>query len=122
MPLTRGVSELKFTKMRFGKSTKMADKVANTKMLNKGFNKEMKSFMMTMMSCMLQEETAMNRMESELTLAVQTVIERIIANLMARTSLGSSRSMNTRWQTKGKPEYKWCRISIGSAHLMFEQG
>ena len=46
-------------------------------MVNKGFNEEMTSFMMTMMSRMLQEQSAMNRMESELTLAIQAVIERI---------------------------------------------
>mgnify|MGYP006997911728 FL=1 len=56
---------------------KMVDKGANTEMVNKGFNEEMTSFMITMMSHMLQEQSAMNRMESELTLTVQTVIERI---------------------------------------------
>ena len=75
--MTRGVSELKFYKEKVGKSKKMADKGANTEMANKGFNEEMASFMMKMMNQMLQEQSAMNRMESELTLAVQTVIERI---------------------------------------------
>ena len=69
--------ELKFYKEKVGKSKKMVDKGANTEMANKGFNEEMASFMMTMMNRMLQEQSAMNRMESELTLAVQTVIERI---------------------------------------------
>ena len=55
----------------------MADKGANTEMANKGFNEDMTSFMMTMMSRMLQEQSVMNRMESELALAVQMVIERI---------------------------------------------
>ena len=68
MSPTRGVSKLKFSKEKVEKSKKMADK---------GFNEEMASFMMTMMNRMLQEQSAMNRMESELTLAVQTVIERI---------------------------------------------
>ena len=75
--MTRGVSELKFYKEKVGKSKKMADKGANTEIANKGFNEEMASFMMTMMNRMLQEQHAMNRMESELTLAVQMVIERI---------------------------------------------
>ena len=69
--------ELKFSKEKVGKSKKMADKGANTKMANKGFNEEMASFMMTTMNQMLQEQTAMNQMESELTLVLQTVIERI---------------------------------------------
>ena len=55
----------------------MADKGANTEMRNKGFNEEMASFIMTMMNQMLQEQSAMNQMESELTRAIQTVIERI---------------------------------------------
>ena len=107
MSLTRGVSELKFYKEKVGKSKKMADKGANTDIANKGFNEEMASFMMTMMNWMLQEQSAMNRMESELTLAVQTVIER---------------STNTRWPVEGQPEYKWCFISTGFAHLMSERG
>ena len=69
--------ELKLAKAKVGKSTRMADKGANTEMANKGFNEEMASFMMTMMNRMLQEQHAMNRMESELTHAIQTVIERI---------------------------------------------
>ena len=77
MSSTRGVSELKLYKEKVGKSKKMADKGANTEMANKGFNEEMTSFMMTMMNRMLQEQSAMNRMESELTLAIQTVIKRI---------------------------------------------
>ena len=115
MSPTRGVSKLKFSKEKVEKSKKMADK---------GFNEEMASFMMTMMNRMLQEQSAMNRMESELTLAVQTVIESIskFNSEMTRTSLVSSRSMNTRWPTEGQPEYEWCRISTRSAHLMFEQG
>ena len=55
----------------------MADKGANTEMANKGFNEDITSFMMTMMSRMLKEQSAMNRMESELTLAAQTIIKRI---------------------------------------------
>ena len=55
----------------------MADKGANKEMTNKGFNEEMASFMMMMMNQMFKEQSAMNRMESELTLAVQTVIEKI---------------------------------------------
>ena len=63
--------------MKVRKSKKMTDKGANTEMANKGFNEEMASFMMTMMSRMLQEQSAMNRMESKLTLVVPMVIERI---------------------------------------------
>ena len=125
MSLTRRVLELKFAKAKVEKSTKMVDKGANIEMTNKGsFNEKRTSFMMTMMSRMLQEQSAMNWMESELTLAVQTVIESIskFNSEMTRTSLVSSRSMNTRWPTEGQPEYEWCRISTRSAHLMFEQG
>jgi hypothetical protein len=74
---TRGVSELKFLKEKVEKSKKMAGKGANTEVTNKGFNEKIASFMMTMMSRMLQEQSAINRMEGELTLAIQTVIERI---------------------------------------------
>ena len=45
--------ELKFAKWKIRKSTKMVNKRANTKMADKGFNVEMRSFMMTMMSWML---------------------------------------------------------------------
>ena len=78
MSLTRGVLELKLAKAKVGKSTRMADKGANTEMANKGFNEEMASFMMTMMSRMLQEQNVMNWMESELNShRVQMAIERI---------------------------------------------
>ena len=48
--MTRGVSKLKFTKAKVGKSMKMADKGVNTEMVDNGLNAEMTSFMMTMMS------------------------------------------------------------------------
>ena len=40
-------------------------------------NVDMVNFMMTMMSQMMQRQREMNRMESKLTLPIQTIIEKI---------------------------------------------
>ena len=77
--------------------------------------------MMAMMSQMMQEQSAMNWVESELTLVIQTIIEKISkfgGEDIARYLEVYEYEMTTR----GAIGVQMVRTSIGYVHLMSEQG